>query len=158
MSEERDTPLPRPDFINPIDPDKITENPGLLPYAHMVSGAVIKPEDKGKIRGRAMAAMVQQTDRQMQQLYKQMEVLANQAKELQRRVAVSEMIYGAETGSEPLVGHTYYLYEKKDGGHVLSMVAPNDWGRSFKYAAHLATVSLMADHTWDVLPEDKYEI
>ncbi len=150
MSTDKEGPKPRPDFINPIDIDKVAENPGLLPYAHTVSGAVVKPEDKGKIRGRAMAAMVQQTDRQMQQLYKQMEVLANQAKELQRRVQVSEMIYAADMGSEPLVGHTYHLYKKNDGGHVLSMVAPTEWGRSFKYAAHIATVTLMADHTWDV--------
>jgi hypothetical protein len=157
MSKEREAPQARPDFVNPIDIDKITETPGLLPYAHTAGGAVIRPEDKGKIRGRAMAAMVQQTDRQMQQLYKQMEVLANQAKELQRRVQVSEMIYGADMGSEPLVGHTYHLYEKHDGGYVLSMVAPSEWGRSFKYAAHVATVTLLADHTWDVMADEQRE-
>lgn len=152
MTQEREEPKARPDFVNPIDPDKITEAPGLLPYAHTVGGALVKPEDKGKIKGRAMVAMKQQTDRQMQQLYKQMEVLANQAKELQRRVEISEMIYGSEMGFEPLVGHTYYLYERKDGNHLLSMVGPNEWGRSFPFSAHIATVTLLADHTWDVEP------
>jgi hypothetical protein len=37
-------------FVNPIDKDKVAENPGLLPYAHTAGGAVIRPEDKGKIR------------------------------------------------------------------------------------------------------------
>lgn len=151
MAEKQENP--NPEFVNPIDGDKVAENPGLLPYAHTVGGAVVKPEDKGKIKGRALAAMKQQTDRQMQQLYKQMEVLASQAKELQRRVEVSEMIYGSQMGFEPLVGQMYYLYEKQDGQHVLSMVAPKEWGRSFKFKAHLATVTLMADHTWDVKPE-----
>ena len=46
-----------PDFVNPIDPDKIAENPHLLPYAHQVGSAVIKPEDQGKLKGRALSAM-----------------------------------------------------------------------------------------------------
>jgi hypothetical protein len=66
-------------FFNPINPDKVAENPGLLPYAHTAGGAVIKPDDMGKVKGRSMLAMRQQTDRQMNQLYEQMEVLARQA-------------------------------------------------------------------------------
>ena len=34
-------------FLNPINPDKVAENPGLLPYAHTAGGAVIKPDDMG---------------------------------------------------------------------------------------------------------------
>ncbi|MFM8487219.1 MAG: hypothetical protein ACKOCH_12865, partial [Bacteroidota bacterium] len=67
-------------FVNPIDKDKVAENPGLLPYAHTAGGAVIRPEDKGKIRGLAMTAMYDQTDRQMEQLRRQMETLMSQAK------------------------------------------------------------------------------
>lgn len=137
-------------FVNPIDPDKVAENPGLLPYAHTVGSAVVKPEDKGKIKGRAMAAMRQQTDKQIDQIRKQMEILADQAREIQRRVEASELIYDAEVGFEPLVGHSYYLYEKKDTSYVLSMIAPDQWGRSFPYAQFFAKVTLLADHTWEV--------
>ena len=55
--------------------EKTTDQPGLLPYAHTSGGAVIKPEDLGKIRGKSVLAMHQQTDNQMQQLYDQMETL-----------------------------------------------------------------------------------
>ena len=41
-------------FINPINPDKVAQNPGLLPYAHTAGGAVIKPEDTGKTKGRSI--------------------------------------------------------------------------------------------------------
>ena len=41
--------------VNPIDKDKIAENPHLLPYAHTVGGALVKPEDKGRIKGRAVS-------------------------------------------------------------------------------------------------------
>ena len=137
-------------FFNPINPDKVAENPGLLPYAHTAGGAVIKPDDMGKVKGRSMLAMRQQTDRQMNQLYEQMEVLARQAKLLADRKEIAERIYDAAMGFEPIISETYYLYEKENGADLLSLVAPEEWGRSFKYSRFLAKVTLLADHTWEV--------
>jgi hypothetical protein len=137
-------------FLNPINPDKVAENPGLLPYAHTAGGAVIKPDDMGKIKGRSVLAMRQQTDRQMNQLYEQMEVLARQAKLIAERKEISERIYEAAMGFEPIISETYYLYEKEDGSDLMSLVAPEEWGRSFKYSRYLAKVKLLADHTWEV--------
>ena len=137
-------------FLNPINPDKVAENPGLLPYAHTAGGAVIKPDDMGKIKGRSVLAMRQQTDRQMNQLYEQMEVLARQAKLIADRKEISERIYEAAMGFEPIISETYYLFEKEDGSDLMSLVAPEEWGRSFKYSRYLAKVKLLADHTWEV--------
>lgn len=136
---------------NPIDKDKITENPHNLPYAHTVGSAVIKPLDKGKIKGKAMAAMYEQTETQMEQLRQQMQLIAMQAQKLQDRVKVSEKIYDAEIGFEPLVGHTYYLYLRKKGNYLVSMISPNDWGKKIPFEAFEAKVKLLADHTWEVL-------
>lgn len=138
-------------FVNPIDKDKVAETPGLLPYAHTAGGAVIRPEDKGRIRGNAMTAMYDQTDRQMEQLRQQMETLVRQAKSLDKRMQVSEVIYQADIPFQPVIHHIYYLYQRKsDGSHVLSMIAPAEWGRKRPYE-HLATVRLLGDHTWEVL-------
>jgi hypothetical protein len=137
-------------FLNPINPDKVAENPGLLPYAHTAGSAVIRPEDMGKAKGRAVLAMRQQTDRQMNQLYEQMEVLAKQAKLLAERKEISERIYEAAIGFEPIINQTYYLYEREDGTDLLSLVSPDEWGRSMKYSKFLAKVLLLADHTWHV--------
>ena len=142
-------------FLNPINPEKVAQNPGLLPYAHTAGSAVIKPEDMGKTKGRSIKAMRQQTDRQMNQLYEQMEVLAKQAKLLADRKEISERIYDAAMGFEPIINETYYLYEKEDGTDLLSLVAPHEWGRSFKYSRFLAEVLLLADHTWDVEYNDE---
>lgn len=38
-------------FLNPINPEKVAQNPGLLPYAHTAGGAIIRPEDMGKAKG-----------------------------------------------------------------------------------------------------------
>jgi Protein of unknown function (DUF2452) len=142
--EQEETP-----FVNPIDKDKTTENPGLLPYAHSVGGAVIRPEDKGQIRGHAMTAMYDQTDRQMTQLRNQMETLMEQAKQLKDRKEISEMIYSADIHFQPIIHHVYHLYQRADSTFTLSMVAPYEWGRK-KPFTFCATVRLLGDHTWEV--------
>ena len=63
------------EFVNPIDPEKIAENPHLLPYAHERGGATIKAVDKGKIKGLAMTAMYEQTDMQLDQIKAQIDLL-----------------------------------------------------------------------------------
>lgn len=138
-------------FVNPIDKDKVAENPGLLPYAHTAGGAVIRPDDMGRVRGNAMTAMYDQTDRQMEQLRRQMETLVHQAQSLKSRMEISELIYQSQIPFQPVIHHIYHLYQRKsDGVHLLSMVGPNEWGRKQPYE-HLATVRLLGDHTWEVM-------
>lgn len=138
-------------FVNPIDKDKVTETPGLLPYAHHSGSALIRPEDKGRIRGNAMTAMYDQTDRQMEQLRRQMETLMGQAKSLNTRMEISEVIYQADIPFQPVIHHVYHLYTRKsDGAHILSMIAPAEWGRRAPYE-FIASVRLLGDHTWEVI-------
>lgn len=147
----KDTKNEKKEFVNPIDKDKITENPGLLPYAHTVGGSVIKPLDEGRVKGNSLAAMEQQTDMQMAQLYKQMELLAEQAKAIQKRKEVSEMVYMAKVSFEPKIGHSYFLYERESEEWQISMVSPDEWGRSgMPFNAFVAKITLLSDHTWDV--------
>jgi hypothetical protein len=141
-------------FFNPINPDKVTETPHLLPYAHNVGSAIIKPLDKGKTKGNSMTAMYQQTGNQLNQIKEQVETLIRQAQIIHDKIAISEKIYNADMGFKPTVNQIYYLYEKNDGTAVLSLIAPNEWGRS-KPFHYLATVQMMADSTWDIL--DKAE-
>ncbi len=96
--------------------------------------------------------MHQQTESQMGQIYEQMQLLAEQAKAIQNRVEISERIYLAKISFEPLINHTYYLYQNSKNEDVLSLIAPQEWGRSSSMQ-YLATVKLLADHTWEVLDE-----
>lgn len=137
--------------------DKITDLPGLIEYAHHAGSAIIKPEDKGRIKGNAVAAMHDQTDRQFRQLYEQMQTLIEQAKYLQSRVEVSERIYQAQVPFQPVVGKIYFLYKKKDGTDLLSMVSPDEWGENFPYETFEAEVRLMSDHTWEIVRTNNQE-
>ena len=146
---EHTEPQPSKQKENPIDPDKVAENPHLLPYAHTVGGAVIKPIDKGRVKGLALSAMYEQTNAQLDQLREQVELLARQAKAIHERVKISEDIYQAEMNFKPLIGHVYHLYQKADGKHLVSMVAPEEWGPNPPFT-FVATAKLLSDHTWEV--------
>ncbi len=139
---------------NPIDKDHITENPHNLQYPHHRGSQIVKPEDLGKTKGRSLNAMEHQTDQQLLQIKEQMELLAAQAQKIQQRKEVSESIYLAEMRFEPLINHVYHLYKRENGQTVLSMIAKDSWGRSGCPYQYMATVKLLADHTWDVLEQD----
>ncbi|EQC51476.1 DUF2452 domain-containing protein, partial [Bacteriovorax sp. DB6_IX] len=75
-----------------------------------------------------------------------------QYEKLKNKVEVSERIYLADMSFRPLIGKTYFLYSRKDKKDILSMVAPTEWGKSgHPYEDHIATVQLLADHTWKVI-------
>ena len=152
MSKKENQEQKKP-FVNPIDKDKVAENPHLLPYAHMVGGAIIKPIDKGRVKGLAVQAMYEQTEGQLEQIRKQVELLAEQAQAIHDRVQISEDIYQAEMGFKPLIGHTYHLYKNSKEKYVLSMIAPEQWGKKQPYE-FIATVRLLSDHTWEILNQE----
>lgn len=120
----------------------------VLPYSASVSGAVIRANEQGMIKHKALTAMEEQTHMQLQQIRKQIELLALQAQEIQKRKELSLMIYSANLSFVPIIGQTYYLYEKKDASHTLSLVSPKEWGTNGPFKKFIAGVKLLADHTW----------
>ena len=121
----------------------------VLPYSASVSGAVIRPTKEGMIRHKALTAMEEQTNMQLDQIRKQIELLALQAQEIHKRKELSAIVYEAKLSFSPVIGHTYYLYEKKDGSHQLSMISPAEWGGGAgPFKKFIAQVKLLADHTW----------
>ncbi len=120
----------------------------VLPYSASVSGAVIKHSEEGMIKHKALTAMEEQTNMQLEQIRKQIELLALQAHEIQKRKELSVTIYSAKMSFKPNIGQVYYLYEKNDNSFMLSLVSPKEWGHSGPFKRCVATVRLLADHTW----------
>lgn len=121
----------------------------VLPYSSSVSGAVIKPNEAGVIKHQALSAMEEQTNMQLTQIRQQIELLAIQAKEIQKRKELSMIIYEAKLSFAPVIGQKYFLYEQENGEHLVSMVGPKEWGRKgLPYKSFVAEVKLLADHTW----------
>ncbi len=120
----------------------------VLPYASSVGSVAIKPTEEGMIKHKALLAMEQQTDMQLDQIRQQIELLAKQAQELRKRKELSLMVYDAKLSFQPVIGQTYFLYEKKDNSHMLSLISPVEWGGSGPFKQFVSAVKLLADHTW----------
>ena len=120
----------------------------VLPYAAGVASAVIKPTEEGIIKHKALTAMEEQTNMQLDQIRRQIELLALQAQEIQQRKELSMLIYNAKLSFTPNIGQVYFLYEKNDGSHMLSLVSPKEWGGSGPFKSFVSAVKLLADHTW----------
>lgn len=143
-------------FFNPIDKDKTAEKPNLLPYATNVGSAIIRPLDKGRVKGNAMKAMFQQTESQLTQIKEQVETLIRQAQEIHDRIDISERIYTADVGFKPVIDKLYFLYERDNGNWFLSMVGPEEWKKTNPFT-FIAEVKLLADHTWTVIRKNEAE-
>ncbi|GAB4409158.1 MAG: hypothetical protein OHK0056_10900 [Bacteriovoracaceae bacterium] len=151
MSEQK----PKPIVISDKDLErmklKTVDLPGLIDYAHSVGGFSITPTKEGAIKSKAMEAMKEQTTDQLTMLFEQMKLLARQAQEIKDRVDISQLIYLAEMKFEPVMGKTYFLYAKKEGGHIISLIGPDEWGKNPSFEKVIAKIQLLHDHTWKVI-------
>jgi hypothetical protein len=142
--------------IDEIDMERMKERtadlPSLLEYAHSIGGFSVVPSDEGVMKGQAMSAMKEQTEMQMDQIYEQMKLLASQAQKIKRRADLSYEIYKANMGFKPLIGQIYFLYAK-ESNKTLSLIGPDEWGKSLPFDKFLAKVKLLADHTWEILED-----
>jgi Protein of unknown function (DUF2452) len=120
----------------------------VLPYAASVAGALVKPTEEGIIRHKALKAMEEQTNMQLEQIRRQIELLALQAQEIHKRKELSMVIYNSRLSFKPEIGQVYYLYEKHDGSHIISLISPKEWGATLPFKNFIAAVQLLADHTW----------
>jgi hypothetical protein len=125
--------------------------PSFAPIPLNVSSPSIRPEDRRLIKGQAVEAMQLKAQQQIDLLRRQAEVIMAQARELEERVRISMEIYEATMRFSPTMGMTYHLYKRNDGEVILSLVSPAEWGENFPFKQFIATVKLLADHTWDIL-------
>lgn len=120
----------------------------VLPYSSSAAGVAVRPTKEGVIKHKALSAMEEQTNMQLNQIKEQIELLARQAQEIRKRKELSMLIYDAKLNFKPQIGQTYHLYEKKDNTHILSLVAPQEWGGNGPFKQFVSSVQLLADHTW----------
>ena len=64
-------------------------------------------------------------------------------KQLVSEVQWNEFVYSAKYNFVPVMGETYYLYEKADGSPFLSLIAPNEWHMKF-----IAATRLESNNKW----------
>ncbi len=119
------------------------------PIPLSVSSPKINPIDKRLTKATAHETMQLQAYQQIGMLKKQAELIMQQVAEIEERITISKKIYQADLNFEPVVGTTYYVYAK-GAKTILSLIAPNEWGKKMPYDAHNCTVKLLADKSWQV--------
>jgi hypothetical protein len=68
---------------------------------------------------------------------KKYEEIKDEFKKLVDEVSWNEYVYSATYNFLPVIGETYYLYEKNDGSVFLSLIAPDEWKMKFLGATRL---------------------
>lgn len=124
------------------------------PIPLTVSSPVIKAIDKNKLTAQAVETMHRQASQQIDVLRRQAELLIAQVKEIESRLQISELIYKANIRFKPVIGETYHLYKKESDEYTISIIAPKEWGRTFKQT-FIASVKLLGDSSWDILEKNE---
>ncbi len=137
--------------VDPLKKDALYQGPDKFsPIPLSVSSPKINPVDKRLVKANAFETMQHQANQQIMMLKKQADLLMEQARQIEERLIISQRIYEADLNFEPVIGTIYHVYEK-NGKTVLSLVAPNEWGRSQPYEKHVCSARLLADKSWELL-------
>lgn len=123
----------------------------LIEYAEQEGGFDIVPSEKGSKEGKAMTVMKGQTSDRLQSIMEQMKTLASQAQELKERAEIHEMIYLATVNFSPVMGKHYFLYQKGPGEYRVSLIGPDEWGKSCPFELAIARVKFLHDETWQII-------
>ena len=59
---------------------------------------------------------------------KKYEEIKDEFKKLVDEVSWNEFVYSASYNFVPVIGETYYLYERDNGSIFLSLIKPDEWG------------------------------
>jgi hypothetical protein len=62
---------------------------------------------------------------------------------LMDEIVLNDVLYSSNMNFEPIVGHTYYLYENKKGEKFLSLIEPELWNMPY-----LGSYKLNSDKKW----------
>lgn len=62
---------------------------------------------------------------------------------LMEEILLNDMLYSCNLNFEPIVGHTYHLYENKKGEKFLSLIEPELWKMPY-----LGSYKLNTDRKW----------
>lgn len=135
---------------NPTVFESYSGEASLSPIPLSIGSPVIKPEDKNQIKANAVEAMHHYANQEIAMLKRQADLIMQQVREIESRLSISEQIYQSDIRFTPVVNQTYYLYEKEDH-FLLSLIGPDEWGRSKNSRKYVASVKLLGDHSWDVI-------
>jgi hypothetical protein len=70
--------------------------------------------------------------------------LKDEYKKLVEEYNWTRLVYESDYSFQPIVGHIYHLYEKKDKTLWLSLIGPNEWSQPY-----IGSFKLQTDGKWE---------
>ena len=70
--------------------------------------------------------------------------LKEEYKKLVEEYNWTRLVYESDYSFQPIVGHIYHLYEKKDKTLWLSLIGPNEWSQPY-----IGSFKLQTDGKWE---------
>lgn len=120
----------------PFDPETGKFYKHLLEYASEVGSIKFEVQDvslwkRGEVE--KVKSLFQQDLKEIDQ----------KIQKLMSEIALNDMIYSAKMNFEPVVGHTYHLYENSSGEKFLSLIEPELWKMTY-----FGSYKLTSDKKW----------
>jgi len=117
-----------------------------LTYGSNVGAPAIKLEDvSGWKKTQALVAN--------KQFHSKYEELKEEFRRLVDEVSWNEFVYSSIYNFLPVMGETYYLYERGDGNIFLSLIKPSEWKMKF-----LGATKLDSTQKWIKISYNYYEV
>lgn len=132
MSKER-----KPDLV--VWDEERGYYPMELTYGSNLSAPAIKLEDVGGWK----QLQAQNANKVFNKKY---EEIKDEFKKLIDEVSWNEFVYSATYNFIPVIGETYYVYERADETIFLSIIKPNEWGMKC-----LGSTQLESNNKWKKL-------
>lgn len=101
-------------------PDDVADNPHSLPYASDRAAPAIRPDKS--IAGWKVGAVVS-ANKHYEDRYND---IKQQFQELAEEFKWNDIMFNAEMRIKPVVGKSYYLYQREDGTYRVSLFAPEE--------------------------------
>jgi len=97
---------------------------------------------------KTLDAMQHHVDMEKDRIIEQLHVLKKQYDRVTMREFLGQCIHQSEHYFEPVMNKVYSLYEKNEGGYILSLISPEEWGE-LPYKQFIAHVKMLGDSTWE---------
>ena len=118
-------------------PDNVADDPGLLPYGSNVGAPAIKPTDINSWKNERIVS----TNHYFETRYNE---IKEEYIKLMEEYEWNQLVYNAQYSFQPVLGHTYYLYQHEKGHLWLSLIEPEQWDQIF-----IGAFKLTSNDKWE---------
>lgn len=107
------------------------------PYPTNVGSFPFELPDVSSIKNKSTRKMMEVFERERLEI-------VEKANSLMKEFEISIMVWESKIAFEPIIGHTYFLYEFPSG-KTLSLIAPDQWGRADSF---IGAFLLSSENKW----------